>query len=115
MIKMYANKLANTAIVMGGILLIALSIVLVRSQVTVNDIDYMEGMIPHHSIAILTSSKSKIEDVRVRELADKIIKAQRREIKEMEWLIKEIKENGLVKTPREAEMRSVPDFSEGQE
>ncbi len=111
MIKMYTNSKTNSAIIIGGILLLAASVWLVRSQVTVGDVDYMEGMIPHHSIAILTSEKSKIEDVRVRELADEIIKAQRREIKEMEWLIKDIRENGLVKTKAESESRSVPEFS----
>lgn len=110
MIKMYANGKANAAIIFGGVLLIAGSIGLVRSQVTVGDVDYMEGMIPHHSIAILTSEKSNIEDVRVRELADEIIEAQRREIKEMEWLINDIRGNGLVKTKDEAETRAVPKF-----
>lgn len=81
MIRMYANKIINAVIVIGGVLLLAGSIWLVRSQVTVSDVDYMEGMIPHHSIAILTSEKSMIEDVRVRELADEIIKAQRRELR----------------------------------
>ena len=83
---------------------------LVRSQVTVTDTDYMEGMIPHHSIAILTSERAKIKDVRVRKLADDIIKAQRKEIMEMEWLIKDIKENGIVETELEKEERPVPNF-----
>jgi uncharacterized protein (DUF305 family) len=47
-------------------------------------------MIPHHSIAILTSSRARIEDPRVRELADTIIATQRREIAEMESLIAEL-------------------------
>ncbi len=67
---------------------------LVRSQVTVNDVDYMEGMIPHHSIAILTSERAGIRDMRVAELAGEIIEAQRREIREMEWLIADIRDNG---------------------
>lgn len=111
MIKMYKNSTTNAAIIISGFLLIAISIWFVRSQVTVDDADYMEGMIPHHSIAILTSEHAEIEDVRVRELADEIIKAQRREIKEMEWLINDIRENGLVKTKLEAETRSVPKFA----
>lgn len=111
MIKMYKNSLVNSVIIAGGVLLIAASIWLVRSQVTVTGVDYMEGMIPHHSIAILTSERSMIEDVRVRELADEIIKAQRREIKEMEWLIMDIRKNGLAKTNKEAEMRPVPKFT----
>jgi hypothetical protein len=110
MLKMYKDKKMNTIILMGGALLIAVSIWLVRSQVTVGDVDYMEGMIPHHSIAILTSEEAMIEDVRVRELADEIIKAQRREIKEMEWLIRDIRENGLAKTNEAATSRVVPEF-----
>jgi hypothetical protein len=110
MIKMYKNGKANAAIIVVGVLLIVGSIGLVRSQVTVGDVDYMEGMIPHHSIAILTSERSAIEDVRVRELADGIIKAQRKEIKEMEWLIHDIRKNRLAKTKEEASTRPVPKF-----
>ncbi len=94
MLNMYKNKMMNGAIFMAGILLILASVWLVRSQVTVSDADYMEGMIPHHSIAVLTSERAMIEDMRVRKLADEIIEAQRREIKEMEWLINDIRENG---------------------
>jgi uncharacterized protein (DUF305 family) len=47
-------------------------------------------MIPHHSIAILTSSRADIEDPRVRKLADDIIKAQKREIAEMQALITDL-------------------------
>ncbi|NIP43085.1 MAG: DUF305 domain-containing protein, partial [Aliifodinibius sp.] len=88
-----------------------LSVWLVRSQITVTGVDYMEGMIPHHSIAILTSENAGIEDLRVRELADEIIEAQVREIKEMEWLIEDIRAHGLAETEEEANARPVPDFS----
>lgn len=100
MLKMYKNKTMNTIILIGGALVIAVSIWLVRSQATVDDVDYMEGMIPHHSIAILSSTEAMIKDMRVRQLADEIIEAQRREIKEMEWLIRDINENGLAKIGR---------------
>ena len=83
---------------------------LVRSQVTVTGVDYMEGMIPHHSIAILTSERAQIKDVRVRKLADEIIKAQRREIMEMQWLINDIRENGVVETEEEKKNRPLPEF-----
>src|SRR3546814_4579039 len=62
----------------------ALGLWLVRSQSTVGDIAWMKAMIPHHSIAILTSDRARISDPRVRTLADEIIEAQRREIGEME-------------------------------
>ena len=70
----------------------------------------MRAMIPHHSIAILTSERATIEDVRVRELADGIISAQRREIEEMNWLLEDIANNGKATTQAEAEARPVPKF-----
>lgn len=70
----------------------------------------MKAMIPHHSIAIMTSERAGIEDVRVRKLADEIIKAQRREIKEMDWLIRDIATNGPATTEAEAAARPVPPF-----
>jgi FlaA1/EpsC-like NDP-sugar epimerase len=111
MLGMYKNKKANVAILLGGVAMMLLGIYLVRSQVTVNDVTYMEGMIPHHSIAILTSERAGIEDQRVRELADGIIEAQEREIKEMDWLIDDIRANGVAATMDEAGERPVPDFS----
>ncbi len=110
MLNMYKKRNVNIAIIVLGIVLIAGGIGLVRSQVTVTGVDYMEGMIPHHSIAILTSERAQIKDVRVRKLADEIIKAQRREIMEMEWLIKDIKENGMVTTEKEQQNRPLPKF-----
>lgn len=47
-------------------------------------------MIPHHSIAIMTSERARIADPRVRKLADEIIEAQRREISEMKYLIQDL-------------------------
>lgn len=111
MLHMYKSRSANIAIYVSAIVLFGASLWLVRSQVTVDDVDYMEGMIPHHSIAILTSERAQIQDLRVRELADEIIDAQRREIKEMEWLIPDIRENGLVTTQAGLAARPVPDFA----
>ena len=87
---MYENRAANVAIVIGGVGLIALGLWLVRSQSTVDDVAWMKAMIPHHSIAILTSERARITDPRVRTLADEIIEAQRREIGEMERLIDDL-------------------------
>jgi peptidoglycan/LPS O-acetylase OafA/YrhL len=87
---MYTNKRANLAIVIGGIALIGLGTWLVRSQETVGEIAWMKAMIPHHSIAILTSERAHISEPRVRKLADEIIAAQRLEISEMEDLINDL-------------------------
>lgn len=110
MLGMYKNTKLNVLIFIVAILMFGGGLSLVRSQITVDDSDYMEGMIPHHSIAVLTSERAQIKDPRVRELADNIIEAQRREIKEMEWLIKDIAENGIAISESEAEARRVPDF-----
>ena len=87
---MYKDKKANIAIVIGSVALILSGFLLVRSQATVGDVAWMKAMIPHHSIAILTSERANISDHRVRKLADEIIEAQRREIGEMEVLIRDI-------------------------
>ena len=88
--SMYKDNLRNAAIVAGSLVVFALSLWLVRSQETVDDVSYMSAMIPHHSIAILTSTRANIQDERVRKLADGIIKAQEEEIKEMKALIADL-------------------------
>ena len=85
--SMYKNKRANTAIIAASVVIFAGSLWLVRSQETVYDVSYMKAMIPHHSIAIMTSERAHIRDPRVRKLADGIIEAQVREIAEMKSLI----------------------------
>lgn len=110
MLGMYTSRTKNLVTIALGLALLAGGIGLVRSQITVTDTDYMEGMIPHHSIAILTSERARIRDPRVRALADEILDAQRREIKEMEWLIADIRENGIASTREEADQRPVPSF-----
>lgn len=93
MLNMYTNRAVNVAILLGALVIFAGSLWLVRSQATVGDVDFMKAMIPHHSIAILTSSRANIKDPRVRKLADGIIEAQVREIKEMKALIADLEAN----------------------
>jgi uncharacterized protein (DUF305 family) len=93
MMGMYQNKRANLAILIGSVSVFAIALWLVRSQYSVNDVSYMKAMIPHHSIAIMTSRRAHIRDPRVRQLADSIIEAQVREIGEMEKLIGDLERN----------------------
>ena len=86
--KMYTNKIKNMTIV--GLLIMGLSTFLVRNQLPINDIAWMKAMIPHHSIAILTSTNANINDPEVQKLADDIIKAQEREIMQMKEMIKRL-------------------------
>ncbi|SFK16077.1 protein of unknown function [Marinilactibacillus piezotolerans] len=88
--KMYKNKKINSIILAASIVVFGVSLWLVRSQITVDDTAYMKAMIPHHSIAILTSERANISDPRVRELADGIIKTQKEEIRLMNNLIDDL-------------------------
>ena len=90
MLHMYERSRANLAIYVGSAVVFAAALWLVRSQTTVEDVSYMRAMIPHHSIAIMTSERARIGDPRVRDLADEIIEAQVEEIAEMRRLIAEL-------------------------
>ena len=93
MLNMYKNNRMNIAIIVASITLFVGALWLVRSQETVSDVAYMKAMIPHHSIAILTSRRAHIRDPRVRKLADQIIESQVREIEEMKQLIADLDQN----------------------
>ncbi|WP_247718174.1 DUF305 domain-containing protein [Qipengyuania proteolytica] len=107
---MYKNKAKNWIIIGVSVVTFALALFLVRSQATVDDSEWMSAMIPHHSIAVMTSERAHIEDKRVQELANGIIKAQRKEIAEMKWLIEDIAKNGTATTEEAAAGRPVPKF-----
>lgn len=87
MSNMYKKTKINLLVYGVNVVLFAVGLWGVRSQATVDQVDWMQAMIPHHSIAILTSSRADIEDPRVRQLADDIIEAQKREIGEMQALL----------------------------
>ena len=89
----YQNKTKNAAIVLGSIILFTGALILVREQrSTVGDILWMKAMIPHHSIAILTSERADLKDPEVKKLAEEIIRAQEREISEMKAMINRLQE-----------------------
>jgi len=90
MTNMYKKTKLNLVVYGLSVVMFAVGVWGVRAQATVDQVDWMKAMIPHHSIAILTSTRADIEDPRVRQLADDIIAAQKREIKEMQALVKEL-------------------------
>ena len=65
-------------------------IYLYRNQVYIEDKDYLNEMIEHHSMAILTSEEilQKTHSERVKKLAENIIVTQEKEIEYMRQLIK---------------------------
>lgn len=101
MLGMYKERRKNALIYAGSVVIFLGALWLVRSQQTIDDVAFMKAMIPHHSIAIMTSERAHLRDPRTRELAEAIITAQRREIAEMRYLISQIEEHG-VRTESEA-------------
>jgi uncharacterized protein (DUF305 family) len=96
--SMFPDRKGNLAVLGLAALAFALGLFMVRSQATVDQVSWMKAMIPHHSIAILTSTRAELQDPRVRDLADGIIETQRREIAEMEALIADL-QGGPAATP----------------
>lgn len=115
MLHMYRSTRANIAVVAVSLLLLGGGVALDRSQITVQDTAWMSAMIPHHSLAITRSERAGLEDLRVCALASDISAAQRNEILEMDWLIEDIRANGLARTPEEAAARTAPTFDEEAE
>jgi hypothetical protein len=70
------------------VLLIAL-IFMYKKQLFIDDKNYLEEMIEHHSMALLTSNEivGKTTDDKVKLLATNIIKTQEREIEQMKLLL----------------------------
>jgi hypothetical protein len=91
---MYQSRVIKMAVMAGALAGFGLFLYLMRSQDTVDDAAWARAMIPHHSIAVLTSRRAEISDPRMRKLADEIIAAQIREIAEMELLLADIEANG---------------------
>lgn len=86
--KMFMNKRKNTLYILSSITLFVLSLILLRTQTPVSDVQYMKAMIPHHSSAILTSKHAKIKDAEVKKLSLSIIESQEREIRQMKEILK---------------------------
>ncbi|GHA87614.1 DUF305 domain-containing protein [Cognatilysobacter bugurensis] len=110
MLGMYKKRALNIAIFAGAAAVFAVTLWIVRSQSTVDGVDYMRAMIPHHSIAVMTSERAQITDPRVRKLADEIIAAQRREIAEMKYLIARLDDDGAGKVAALNEPAAPPEL-----
>lgn len=88
MLNMYKNRKKNIGIYLGSAVLFVAALGLVRAQgPIIGDVLYMKAMIPHHSIAILTSKRADIKDPETKKLAKEIIEAQEREIAQMKKII----------------------------
>lgn len=88
--KMYPDRKTNTGIITGSLLVFGIVLAALRTQTPISDVNYMKAMIPHHSSAIMVSKHANIKDPEVRALADSIIASQKREIAQMETILKRL-------------------------
>ena len=74
---------------LGLIFLLVVFVYLYRNQVYIEDTDYLEEMIEHHSMALLTSEEilQKTQSERIKKLAENIISTQEKEIEYMRQLV----------------------------
>lgn len=90
--QMYPSKKKNGLILVISAVIFVASLFMVRTQTGVSDISWMKAMIPHHSIAILTSTEADLKDPEVKKLADEIIETEKKEIKKMNQMIERLQE-----------------------
>jgi hypothetical protein len=84
---MYRNRAANLAIVGGFAALFALSLLFVRQQTAIGDVQFLRSMIPHHSGAVLMCQEAKLSDPQIRALCQQIVRSQRQEIAQMKAIL----------------------------
>jgi uncharacterized protein (DUF305 family) len=84
---MFASTRANTAIVIGSVLVFFISFGLIRTQTTIDDTAFLRSMIPHHSGAVLMCREAAISDPEIAALCRQIIRSQREEIAQMEAIL----------------------------
>jgi uncharacterized protein (DUF305 family) len=63
-----------------GLLLAVLFFILIRTQAFVTEIQYLRGMIPHHSMAVLMSKHLEKRPNSISYLLDQIVQSQEKEI-----------------------------------
>jgi uncharacterized protein (DUF305 family) len=85
--SMYKNRNANIAILIGGLLLLFVSVYAMRDQTGIGETQFLRSMIPHHSSAILMCENPRLQEPKVKELCGEIIESQLEEIREMNSLL----------------------------
>jgi hypothetical protein len=66
-----------------GLFLILLSLWAIRTQAFVTERQFLQGMIPHHSMAVLMSKRLREKSNSISDFLDQIIQAQSQEIQFM--------------------------------
>jgi hypothetical protein len=70
----------NIKKIVMGIIPVILFFTLIRKQAFINEIQFLKGMIPHHSMAILMSNKLEKKPNTIQPFLEQIIQTQKKEI-----------------------------------
>jgi hypothetical protein len=81
---MFPRKSLNTALYAVFIFLTIASFAATRAQTLIDDRQFIDSMVPHHSGAILMCREAKLRDPELLKLCGEIIEAQRSEIEQMQ-------------------------------
>tara|TARA_R110002049_G_scaffold98195_1_gene239136 strand:+ start:6131 stop:6601 length:471 start_codon:yes stop_codon:yes gene_type:complete len=84
---MYKDRNTNFTILGLSVIVFIATLVGLRQQTFIGDVQWMKAMIPHHSSAIMVSQKAHLKDPEAIKLAEDIIEAQEREIAQMKKMI----------------------------
>ncbi len=91
--NMYGNKKANFVILIASVVVFIATLIGLRQQSFIDDVQWMKAMIPHHSSAIMVSQKAHLKDPEAIKLAEDIIEAQKREIAQMKKMLYRLQQN----------------------
>jgi len=64
----------------GGLMIVLVFFALIRTQLFVSEIQFLKGMIPHHSMAVMMSKRLEKKPNQIQHLLDQIIQTQEKEI-----------------------------------
>jgi hypothetical protein len=64
----------------GGLIAVIIFFALIRTQAFISETEYLKGMIPHHSMAIMMSKLLEKKPNNIQHLLDNIIQTQQKEI-----------------------------------
>jgi hypothetical protein len=81
---MFPKRSANIALYLAFALVTVGSFWATRSQALIDDRQFIDSMIPHHSGAILMCREADLADAELKTLCEAITRAQREEIEQME-------------------------------
>jgi hypothetical protein len=86
----YINN--SMIIIIISILMISIAFFFIRTQAFIDDRQFLNAMISHHSIALSMSTKinKKTNNPRIKKLSEEIIKLQQKEINIMNDILKEM-------------------------